>query len=236
MNQEKIGLFIAKLRKENNMTQQDLAEKLGVSDRTVGNWENGRNLPDVSLFKPLCNIFNITVNDLISGEIVDNKNYQEKLEENIINTINYSNKKIEEKNKIIYIILILLGIFISITALTIFPSDSSWGSIYSIFGLMISLIGVGKCTSKLKIIKRVTINCSYFILYLLVLLLIDFIGVINIHQAPRFSLVKIYTDNVIYYDTIFYDVVRCNGSNNNYTFKVIKNNKYRDKDFNDYCK
>ena len=87
-----------------------------------------------------------------------------------------------------------------------------------------------------KIIKRVTINCSYFILYLLVLLLIDFIGVINIHQAPRFSLVKIYTDNVIYYDTIFYDVVRCNGSNNNYTFKVIKNNKYRDKDFNDYCK
>ena len=236
MNQEKIGLFIAKLRKENNMTQQDLAEKLGVSDRTVGNWENGRNLPDVSLFKPLCNIFNITVNDLISGEIVDNKNYQEKLEENIINTINYSNKKIEGKNKIIYIILISLGIFISITALTIFPSDSSWGSIYSIFGLIISLIGVGKCTSKLKIIKRVTINCSYFILYLLVLLLIDFIGVINIHQAPRFSLVKIYTDNVIYYDTIFYDVVRCNGSNNNYTFKVIKNNKYRDKDFNDYCK
>lgn len=236
MNQEKIGLFITKLRKENNMTQQDLAEKLGVSDRTVGNWENGRNLPDVSLFKPLCNIFNITVNDLISGEIVDNKNYQEKLEENIINTINYSNKKIEGKNKIIYIILISLGIFISITALTIFPSDSSWGSIYSIFGLIISLIGVGKCTSKLKIIKRVTINCSYFILYLLVLLLIDFIGVINIHQAPRFSLVKIYTDNVIYYDTIFYDVVRCNGSNNNYTFKVIKNNKYRDKDFNDYCK
>ncbi len=236
MNQEKIGLFIAKLRKENNMTQQDLAEKLGVSDRTVGNWENGRNLPDVSLFKPLCNIFNITVNDLISGEIVDNKNYQEKLEENIINTINYSNKKIEGKNKIIYIILISIGIFISITALTIFPSDSSWGSIYSIFGLIISLIGVVKYTSRLKKVKRVIISCIYFILYILVLLLIDFIGVINIHQAPRFSLVKIYTDNVIYYDTIFYDVARCNGSNNNYTFKVIKNNKYRDKDFNDYCK
>ena len=96
MNQEKIGLFIAKLRKENNMTQQDLAEKLGVSDRTVGNWENGRNLPDVSLFKPLCNSLNITVNDLISGEIIDNN--KEKLEENLINTIEYSNKKIEGKN------------------------------------------------------------------------------------------------------------------------------------------
>lgn len=231
MNQEKIGLFIAKLRKENNMTQQDLAEKLGVSDRTVGNWENGRNLPDVSLFKPLCNSLNITVNDLISGEIIDNN--KEKIEENLINTIEYSNKKIEGKNKIIYVILILFGIFISITALTIFPSDSSWGSIYSIFGLIISLIGVLKYTSKLKKIKRIIISCIYFILYLLVLLLIDFIGVINIHQAPRFSLVKVYTDNVIYYDTIFYDVVRCNTSNNKYTFKVIKNNKYKDKD---YCK
>ena len=70
----------------------------------------------------------------------------------------------------------------------------------------------------------------------MVLLLIDFIGVINIHQAPRFSLVKIYADNVIYYDTIFYDVVRCKTSNNHYTFKVIKNNKYKDKDFNVYCK
>lgn len=234
MNQEKIGLFIAKLRKENNMTQQDLAEKLGVSDRTVGNWENGRNLPDVSLFKPLCNLLNITVNDLISGERVDNN--QEKFEENLINTINYSNKKIEGKNKIIYIILILLGIFISITALTIFPSDSSWGSIYSIFGLIISLIGVVKYTSRLKKVKRVIISCIYFILYILVLLLIDFIGVINIHQAPRFSLVKIYTDNVIYYDTIFYDVARCNVDKENETFKVIKNNKYKDKDFNDYCK
>lgn len=234
MNQEKIGLFIAKLRKENNMTQQDLAEKLGVSDRTVGNWENGRNLPDVSLFKPLCNLLNITVNDLISGEIIDNN--KEKLEENLINTIEYSNKKIEGKNKIIYIILILFGVFISITALTIFPSDSSWGAIYSIFGLIISLIGVLKYTSKLKKIKGIIISCIYFILYLLVLLLIDFIGVINIHQAPRFSLVKVYADNVIYYDTIFYDVVRCNVDKENETFKVIKNNKYKDKDFNDYCK
>ena len=46
MNQEKIGKFIAECRKNKNMTQQDLAEKLGVSDRTIGNWENGRNMPD----------------------------------------------------------------------------------------------------------------------------------------------------------------------------------------------
>ena len=74
------------------MTQQELSEKLGVSDRTIGNWENGRNMPDLSLFKPLCKELNITLNDLLSGEKVKENEYQEKLEENIINTINYTNK------------------------------------------------------------------------------------------------------------------------------------------------
>ena len=87
MNQEKIGKFIANCRKQKNMTQQELAEKLGVSDRTIGNWENGRNMPDLSLFKPLCNELNISLNDLMSGEKVKEKEYQDKLEENIINTI-----------------------------------------------------------------------------------------------------------------------------------------------------
>ena len=78
MNQEKIGKFIAECRKKKNMTQQELAEKLGVSDRTVGNWENGRNMPDLSLFKPLCKELEITLNELLSGENLTKENYQEK--------------------------------------------------------------------------------------------------------------------------------------------------------------
>ena len=54
MNQEKIGKFIAECRKNKKMTQSELAEKLGVTDKSIGNWENGRNMPDLSLFKPLC--------------------------------------------------------------------------------------------------------------------------------------------------------------------------------------
>ena len=65
MDQEKIGKFICKCRKKKNMTQQDLAERLGVSDRTIGNWENGRNMPDLSLFKPLCKELDINLNDLL---------------------------------------------------------------------------------------------------------------------------------------------------------------------------
>ena len=65
---------------------------------------------------------------------------------------------------------------------------------------------------------------------------IDYIGVINIHQAPRFSLVKVTGENVIYYDTLFYDVVRCNVDKDNETFRVIKNGKYDRDNIDNFCK
>lgn len=84
MNQEKIGKFIAELRKEMNMTQQDLADKLGVTDRAISNWENGRRLPDYSLLKPISDILCISVNELLSGERIDKKDFQKKSDDNII--------------------------------------------------------------------------------------------------------------------------------------------------------
>ena len=226
MNQEKIGKFIAECRKTKNMTQQELAEKLNVSDRTVGNWENGRNMPDLSLFKPLCNELNISLNDLMSGEKVKEREYQEKLEENTINIIDYTNKKIENRNHFIGLIFITFGVLISITAIAIFPSESSWGSIYSVLGAIIFLIGVSRFTKRLSYPKRLISNFGYFFIFISVLMTIDYIGVVNIHQAPRFSLVKVTGENIIYYDTLFYDVVRCNVNKDNETFKVIKNQKY----------
>ena len=235
MDQEKIGKFIASCRRKKNITQQELAEKLGVSDRTIGNWENGRNMPDLSLFKPLCNELDITLNDLMSGEKVNEKEYQEKLEENIINTINYTNKKIKNRNNLIGLILIIFGVLISITAVAIFPSESSWGSIYSVFGAIVSLVGVSRFTKQLTYPKRLICNFSYFLIFVLVLIVIDYVGVVNIHQAPRFSLVKVTGENVIYYDTPFYDVVRCNLNKDDETFKVIKNQKYDRDNIDNFC-
>ena len=166
MNQEKIGKFIAKCRKDKKMTQQELAEKLGVTDRSISNWENGKNMPDLSLFKPLCSELDISLNDLMSGEKVKEKEYQEKLEENIINTIDYSNKKINDKNNFISLMLIIFGVLISITAVAIFPSESSWGSIYSIIGLIISLLGFSKFTKKIIYWQRAILNVSYFFVFL----------------------------------------------------------------------
>lgn len=236
MNQEKIGKFIAQCRKEKNMTQRELSETLGVSDRTVGNWENGRNMPDLSLFKPLCNELDISVNDLMSGEKVQEKEYQEKLEENIINTIDYTNKKIENKNNFIGLILMVFGAFISITAIGIFPSESSWGSIYSVFGAIVSLMGVSKFTKRFTYPKRLMCNFSYFLIFVVVLMAVDYIGVVRIHQAPRFSLVKVSGEHVMYYDTPFYDVIRCNVNKDNETFKVMKNQKYDRDNIDHFCK
>lgn len=236
MNQEKIGKFIAECRKKKNLTQEKLAEKLGVTDRSISNWENGKNMPDLSLFKPLCTELDISLNDLMSGEKVCGKEYQDRLEENIINTIDFTTKKIENKNNFIGLIFIIFGILISISAIAIFPSESSWGSIYSIFGVVISLIGVSKFTKRLTCLKKIICHTSYFLIFLLILIVIDYIGVVNIHQAPRFSKVVVSGDKTIYYDTLFYDVVRCNVNEENETFKVVKNHKYNKDKIDVFCK
>ncbi len=236
MDQEKIGKFIKECRKQQNMTQQELSEKLGVSDRTIGNWENGRNMPDLSLFKPLCKELNITLNDLLSGEKVKENEYQEKLEENIINTINYTNKQLKIRNNVISLILITGGVLMAITAIAIFPSESSWGSIYSVLGAIISLIGISRMTKRMDYFKRLVCNFSYFLIFIAILMIIDYIGVINIHQAPRFSIKKVSGENTVYYDTLFYDVIRCNVNQDNETFKVMKNQKYDIDKIDIFCK
>ena len=87
MDQVKIGKFIAELRKEKNMTQQQLGDKIGVSFKTISKWENGRGMPDLSSLKPLSESLDISINELLSGEKIKKEQYVNKLEENIINTI-----------------------------------------------------------------------------------------------------------------------------------------------------
>ena len=74
MNQDKIGKFLASLRKGNNLTQEDIAEKLNVNVKSVSRWENGRNLPDPSIMKEICKIYNVSINELFNGEKVKKSN------------------------------------------------------------------------------------------------------------------------------------------------------------------
>lgn len=112
MNQEKIGKFISELRKEKNMTQVELATKLGVTDRAVSKWENGRGMPDLSLIGELCDELSITINELLSGERINKKDYEVKFEENILKTIDYTDKEINKTKKIFKYFLIIVISFI----------------------------------------------------------------------------------------------------------------------------
>ena len=68
MNQEKIGKFISELRKEKGMTQANLADQLGITDRAISKWETGKSMPDSSIMLDLCNLLSINVNELLKGE------------------------------------------------------------------------------------------------------------------------------------------------------------------------
>ena len=93
MDQIKIGKFIAELRKQQNMTQSDLAEKLNVSNRAVSNWETGKSLPDPGIMHELCLYLKTNVNELLSGERISTDDYSTKAEENLIALSRPSSKR-----------------------------------------------------------------------------------------------------------------------------------------------
>ena len=106
MDQQKIGKFIAQRRKATGLTQAQLAEKLGITDRAVSKWETGKALPDTALMLDLCHILEITVNDLLSGEIVTMENYNKMLEDNLLEVV----KQKEQSDKRLLRMELLTGI------------------------------------------------------------------------------------------------------------------------------
>lgn len=108
MEQQKIGSFIATCRKEKQLTQKELANQLGVSDKSVSKWERGICLPDASLYLELCKILDISMNELFAGERIETSNLIKQSEENILNIVTTETKR---KNKLKKTIC-LLSIFI----------------------------------------------------------------------------------------------------------------------------
>lgn len=99
MDQEKIGKLINTLRKEKKWTQKELADLIGVSDKSVSKWERGVCLPDVSLFKALCETLGITLNEFFAGEKIKEENYKEKADENLLQALENSTFTLKERQK-----------------------------------------------------------------------------------------------------------------------------------------
>lgn len=106
MNQVLTGRFIAEERKRKGLTQRQLAERLGISDKTVSKWECGNGFPEVSLLLPLCGELDISVNELLSGQRVSEQEYQKKAEENMVNLV----KEAQESRKKILLSAMVAGL------------------------------------------------------------------------------------------------------------------------------
>lgn len=117
MNQIQIGKFIADRRKKFNMTQSELAEKIGITNRAVSKWETGKSIPDVSIMLELCEILDISVNELLCGKQLNEKEEQKEAEENTLTMLMAKGEL--ENFRILTEILVFAGIIIATTLTSI---------------------------------------------------------------------------------------------------------------------
>ena len=110
MNQQITGKFIAHKRKEKNLTQEQLTEKLGVSNKTISKWETGKCMPDYTVVKSLCEELGITVAELMDGEVSEEKSVRTYDEEQIMNLLKRTQDLEKQKNLLYGILLIVMGI------------------------------------------------------------------------------------------------------------------------------
>ena len=144
MDQIKIGKFIAECRKKNNLTQMQLAEKLNITDRAISKWENGKGMPDSSIMLDLCNELKISVNELLSGEVLEMNSYNEKLELNLIDMVKQKEQSDNRLLKMEIVIGVLAGLILFILIFVAsFVEMADWLRILLIItGLIPFMIGI----------------------------------------------------------------------------------------------
>ncbi len=158
MDQIKIGKFIAERRREAGLTQMQLAESLGITDRAVSKWECGRALPDSSIMLELCGILKITVNDLLSGEVVTMENYDKEMENNLIGTI----KEKEAADRMLLrvemmIVAVCIGFMLALCAIAKFVELEEWVRITLI------VIGVAPVIVLAPFMIRIEQTAGYYV-------------------------------------------------------------------------
>jgi transcriptional regulator with XRE-family HTH domain len=153
MNQIMIGRFIAMKRKEKNLTQEQLAEKLGISNKTISKWENGKCMPDYSIVKPLCQELGITITELMDGEVKENNSIRIFDEQQIIDMLERIQRLEKQKQSLFGIMLIIMGI--AMIALSQSFSGTNFQDFIS--GLILGL-SVGEMLTGVYIIGRTIKN------------------------------------------------------------------------------
>lgn len=227
MDQIKIGVFLKELRKEKKLTQEQLAEKLNVSSRTVSRWETGSNMPDIGMLVEMASFFDVSIPEIIRGER-KSENMDQETRETAVAMAAYGRNAVKiGKQKVIGILLSAFGIFIIVSALSIFPSDSSWGSIYSVLGSIFLVAGIYLITRPVVAKRglRILIVLGCVCLLFGAFTLSDYIAVTQFNQVPRFRYERSYDsrnpDQVVH-KTIFFTVVQKNPGTEQEQVFIIK--------------
>lgn len=227
MDQLRIGAFLKALRKEKGLTQEQLAEKLNVSGRTISRWETGSNMPDIGTLVELAVFFDVSIPEIISGERKSESMNQE-TKETAAAMAEYSQNEVKsEKRKVAGILLLLFGLFIIVSALSVFPSESSWGSIYSVFGSVFLIGGIYLIIRQmtLKRSARILITLGCACLLFAAFMLSDYIAVTQFNQVPRFRLETSYdsrTPDQLVHKTLFFTAVQKNPGKENEQVFILK--------------
>ena len=229
MNNKKIGNFISQKRKEKKLTQKYLGEILGVTDRTIINWEKGKCMPDYSLLIPLCENLDITIDELIYGERA--KEGKDSIEL-IIEYLDRNHKVNLKQKKTLGKIFLIGGTLVSLFIMTFIRSNSIIyyqigipnPDIYIKIGTILSFVGFSLINKKYHFKKRFFLNIIFIISYLSILTIYDTVNIIIYNQPPRFSTSALFEGNAEMHQTIFYNVYRCYNKDNIYHF-APKNKK-----------
>lgn len=231
MDTKKIGAFIAMNRKKKGYTQEQLAEKLGVTNKTISRWENGHYMPDLSLLEPLSKELDITLNELLAGKEIVKEEAMEYSEQNLIQTIDYTGNKIKNEHKKISLFIIGLGIFTSLCAFTVFPSESSWSSIYSMIGLFLFVVGIFRELKFTSLLKKGLVSTILFALLLGIFFIFDYVSVNQFKQPPiyRLTTTTVFSEDgnkMIEYQNPFYNVFRINADTPNEYYRIDDKKQY----------
>lgn len=223
MDLKKIGKFIAKKRQAKGFTQETLAEALDISNRSVSKWERGICLPDAKNMSNLCKTLGITYNELLNGTDASQHDANLSADQTVACVITYAEKQLTRLRRISAGILISLGIIIIIAAASIFQSGTHVSMYAPIFGVLMVLIGSAFLLRNQPYKKRLLAYLGIFALLTSMFLGFDFLNVKLNNVPPRFTYKIITTSNLIYYDTPFYDVIRCNPDESTETWQITPN-------------
>ncbi|MCI5773473.1 MAG: helix-turn-helix domain-containing protein [Erysipelotrichaceae bacterium] len=206
MDTKKIGRFIAEARKNKNWTQAQLAQKLGVTSKTISRWENGNYMPDISLLLPLSELLEVSLNELLSGEKLSTNDQDKQLEHNLVATLAYSTKTLLKQQKIMAWLLFGWGNVMILAGLRM---NAGYKGLFSIIGILLVVLGIYKMLKIKKRWVKFTISSLCFMVILVSLMGVDLVQVMMYQQAPVYAYKVIKSDHIAYYNP-FYQVYQLN--------------------------